>query len=328
MSKVEHDALEDLLLHASPRPVPAPEELVAAKAAVRDEWRAATTRRVHRRRLANLAIAASVIAGIFAVLNVLRVPAVDVVQVATIEKSFGPVYLLGDQAELRPTRDLSDVMSGQTIVTGDGAGLALTWGDGGSLRADENTRVRFTSSEAVFLEDGRVYFDSQSSLIAGIDAGDVPAFTVQTEYGDIRHLGTQYMTDVARDRLVVSVREGKVTVDGTYHDETISSGQQATFTGPQRPSILSISRAGQAWDWIGRTTPAADVDGRSLHEFLVWISREMGLELRFEGHAEAVAQAAILKGTIDTEPANALRLRLATAALEWRIEEGVIYITD
>jgi hypothetical protein len=54
----------------------------------------------------------------------------------------------------------------------------------------------------------------------------------------------------------------------------------------------------------------------------------MGLEMQFEGQAETVARSAILKGRIDTAPAEALRLRLATAALDWRIEEGVIYITD
>jgi len=328
MNKGERDTLEDLLRRASPRPVPAPEDLTAVKSAVRDEWRTVTTRRTDRLRLANFAIAASVLVGVFAVLNILRVPAVDVVQVARIEKSFGPVYVLGEQAELRPTRNLSDVMSGQTIVTGDGAGLALSWAAGGSLRADENTRIRFSSGEAVFVEEGRVYFDSIASSIGGGDVADVPVFMLQTQYGDIRHLGTQYMTDVARDSLVVSVREGEVMIDGTYHDQTITSGQQATFVGSQRPSILSVSRTGQAWDWVGRTTPAADVDGRSLHQFLVWVSREMGLELRFEGKAEAVAEAAILRGTIDTEPADALRMRLATAALKWRIDQGVIYITD
>jgi hypothetical protein len=79
---------------------------------------------------------------------------------------------------------------------------------------------------------------------------------------------------------------------------------------------------------VAKTTPGVDVDGKTLHEFLLWVSREMGLELRFEGEAEAVAREAVLRGTIDTEPAEALRLRLATAALNWRIEGGVIYITD
>ena len=75
--------------------------------------------------------------------------------------------------------------------------------------------------------------------------------------------------------------------------------------------------------------PAADVDGKSLHEFLLWACRETGLELRYEGRAEQVARHdAILKGIIDTEPLDALRLRLATAALDWRIDEGVITVSE
>jgi hypothetical protein len=101
-----------------------------------------------------------------------------------------------------------------------------------------------------------------------------------------------------------------------------------TLTGAAQPSVLNINAYGESWNWVNRTTPAADVDGKSLHEFLTWVCREMGLEMQFEGQAETVARSAILKGRIDTAPAEALRLRLATAALDWRIEEGVIYITD
>lgn len=328
MSKLERDALEDLLRYAEPRPVPAPEELAAARNVLKEEWLDVTGRRNRRRRNLGFAVAAMLVVGVFAVLSVLRVPTVDFVQVATIEKSVGPVYLLGESAELQPTDELIKVMSGQTIVTGEGAGLALAWGRGGSVRIDQDSRIRFASERELFLEDGRVYFDSSPALIAGIDAGDPPEFTVVTAFGEIQHVGTQYMTAVEVDRLVVSVREGRVSIDGTHHEQTITAGQQATFAGQQRPSVLSIGHSGQAWDWVWRTTPAADVDGKTLHEFLVWVSREMGLELRFEGGARNVAHEAILKGTIDTDPPEALRLRLATAALDWRIEGGVIHITD
>jgi hypothetical protein len=56
----------------------------------------------------------------------------------------------------------------------------------------------------------------------------------------------------------------------------------------------------------------------------------MGLELSYQGDAERVARNdAILKGTIDTAPPEALRLRLASAALAWRIDDGgVIYVSD
>jgi ferric-dicitrate binding protein FerR (iron transport regulator) len=330
MRNVKHDGLEDLLRHASPRPAPAPEAVAAAREALRDEWREVAGKRRMRRRVPQYAIAATVLAGMFAVFNVLRMPVVAPVQVATIEKSFGSVYLLGEQAELRETTDLSSVLSGQTIVTGDDAGLALAWGNGGSLRIDGSTRIRFSADEDVFLESGRIYFDSQySTLIAGIDTGSSdPAFRIRTDLGDVSHMGTQYMTEVERESLVVSVREGEVAIAGKYHDHTVSSGQQVTLAGQQQPSILNIASAGAMWSWVNQTTPIADVDGKTLHEFLVWVCREMGLDLEFEGQAETVARGAILKGRIDTAPADALRLRLATTDLRSRIDGGTIYISE
>lgn len=324
----EHDALDDLLRHAQPRPVPAPEDMAAVRAAVRNEWQAITGRRIVRRRIMQFAIAATVVLGAFITLNMSQRPSGIPVTVATIEKSTGPIYLLGESAELRPTNNIDTVMAGQTIVTGADATLALAWGNGGSVRIDERTRVRFDSDESLFVEVGRVYFDSKGSLIAGIDAGGVTRLSIRTEFGELQHLGTQYMAAVARDSLVVSVREGRVGVDGRFYDETILAGQQGTWAGRQRPNVLSISRSGPAWEWVGRTTPAADVDGKTLHEFLSWVCREMGLDVRFEGETEAIAHDAILKGRIDTVPAEALRLRLATAALEYRIEGDVIYISN
>jgi hypothetical protein len=270
-----------------------------------------------------------VLLGVFAAFNVFRGPTIEAVQVATIEKNIGAVYLLGEESELRETSDLANIMSGQVIVTGAGAGLSIAWGSGGSIRIDENSRIKFIDSQSVFLDSGRVYFDSQRApMVAGIDAGGAPAVTLHTEFGDIEHLGTQYMTAVAADTLVVSVREGQVAIDGKYHDHLASPGQQVTISGSAQPSVLSISTYGETWSWVNRTTPSADVDGKSLHEFLTWACREMGLELAFEGQAETVAKGAILRGTIDTEPAEALRVRVATAALNWRIDEGVIYISD
>ena len=58
----------------------------------------------------------------------------------------------------------------------------------------------------------------------------------------------------------------------------------------------------------------------------IWLGHERhGFDY---GNAEAVARDTVLRGRIDAEPAQALRLRLATTALEWRIEEGVIHISE
>ena len=328
MSNVDHDRLEDLLRHASPRPVPTPADEAAVRAAVQGEWQAVAVKRRTRRRITHYALAASVVLAVFATFNVFRTPSVAPVEVARIAKSFGPVYLLGESSELRETTDLAIVLAGQTIVTGNDAGLAVSWGNGGSLRVDAKTRLSFADQDRVHLDSGRVYFDSASTMVAGISADDPPRLLIETAHGEVRHLGTQYMVSVDLESLVVSVREGQVDIEGQYHSEVANSGQQVTLSGSAQPSVLSISRTGGDWEWIGRTTPAAEVDGKTLHEFLVWACREMGLELRYEGGAEARARGHDLRGTIDTEPAEAVRLRLATMALDWRIEEGVIYISD
>lgn len=328
MSNTEQDTLEELLRHASPRPVPNPDDMAVAKAAVRNDWSDETARRKWRKRKVLLATAATVLIGVFVVSSNLLVPEQNSIQLAAIQKSFGPVYFLGDEAELRPTDELSAVMSGQTIVTGRDAGMALAWGTGGSLRVDENSRLRFAADGTVFVATGRVYFDSLPEVTTGNEIGAAPAFALATPHGVVRHLGTQYMTRVDTESLVVSVREGEVQIEGHAYEQKVGTGQQATLAGRQRPSILRISSTGDTWAWVTKTTPAVDVEGKSLHEFLTWVSRELGLELQFEGKSEAVAQVAVLRGTIDVEPAEALRLRLATAALDWRIEDGVIYITD
>jgi len=327
MTNTDHGALEDLLRRASPRPTPSPEDEAAVRKAVRAEWQGVASKRQSRQRVSWYAIAATVLLGVVAGINSYRAPIAEVVQVATIQKSIGAIYLLGDQAELHETHDLLSIVSGQTIVTGDGAGLALAWGNGGSVRIDENSRVEFTNGESLFLEEGRLYFDSlPSSLLAGLDTNNVPVFVLQTDFGEIRHLGTQYMTEVDSGKLIVSVREGEVTIDGKDHDKKVVSGQQATVSGRQQASVLSISRSGDYWSWVNRTTPAVEVEGRSMHEFLTWACRELGLELRFEGEAETEARNAMLKGTIDIAPADAMRLRLASAALDWQIDRGVIHI--
>ena len=325
------DVLEQLLKTAAPRPVPSQEDAALARQAVRAEWESVTHRRKSRRRVLAIAMAATVLLGVFVVSNTLQTPAIEPVNVASIDKSFGSIYLLGESSELKESSDLRSVVAGQTIVTGSDAGMALAWGNGGSLRVDGNTRIEFTSADAITLRSGRIYFDSRTAALAGTDrAAAAGSFAIHSEHGVVTHVGTQFMAGVEPESLTVSVREGQVAIEGEFYSYQAAPGEQVRLAGRQRPSVLSVSRHGDYWDWVALTSPPVNVDGRSLHEFLTWACRELGLELRYQGEAERVARHdAILKGTIDTAPADALRLRLASAALAWRIDDtGVIYISE
>ncbi len=325
------DALEKLLSHASPRPVPSAADKAAVREVLHAEWRAVSGRRQARRRTLGFAIAATLVVSVFSLFNLFRAPVAEPVEVATIEKSFGAVYLLHDSSGLQETGTLLDVQSGQTIVTGNAAGIALAWGQGGSMRMDEHTRVRFMDEGSVYLEAGRVYFDSApSALIGGVTSADSGDFVVATEFGEVSHMGTQFMTEVNDGQLRVSVREGQVAVDGRYHRRVASSGQQVIVSGRQQPTVLSLGAHARDWSWVARTSPPADVDGRSIYEFLQWVNRETGLKPRFAGQSEQVARAELLKGRIDAEPLEALPRWMATTALGFDIDEseGVIYVSD
>ena len=329
MKNVDHDHLEDLLRRASPRPVPSPEDEAAVRAAVQSEWYAVAGARRRRRRAMQFALAASVVLAAFAAFNTFRMQTMAPIEVGKIARSFGPVYLLGESSELRETTSLANVVVGQTIVTGNDAGLAIDWGNGGSLRVDEDTRLAFVGEGSIRLETGRIYYDSVANpILANTIEQDAAALVLETAHGDVQHVGTQYMVRVDRQALVVSVREGRVDIDGRYHSQTARSGQQVTMSGPVLPIVLSIGRSGGDWAWVERTSPATDVDGKSLHEYLLWACREMGLDLVYEGGAEARARDAALRGTINIRPSDALPLRLESVDLRWRIEKGVIYISD
>lgn len=324
------EAIESILRSAPPRPVPSAADVATARSAVREEWLTLCGRRRMRRRLVSLAAAASIVGAIAAGLLMLRVPSALPEQVAAIDRATGPVYLLDDQAMLHELDDMPGLSTGQTLVTGDGA-AALTWLGGGSLRIDRNSRIEFVSPGEIFLHGGRVYFDSQpSALQARAAPPRAAAFVVRSVEGLVHHVGTQYMAGISPDGLTVSVREGQVKVVGNTVDATAAAGQQVRLRDNARPSYTNISTYGDAWRWAEQIGPEVIVDQRSAHEFIGWVARETGLDVRFEDETvEQLAHATRMSGGSGSlEPRTALAVLLQTTTLEATIEDGSIYISE
>ena len=322
--------LEQLLSNAAPRPVPDPKDTAAAREAVRSEWRAVADRRGFRSKAFRFAVAATVLLGLFSVFNGFRVAETELQLVASIQKSFGAIYVLSDQSELTRANDLKSIYAGQVIVTGDDAGIALAWAGGGSMRVDEDSEVEFRDNNTVYLHAGNIYFDSMpSKLVAGTSVGEVGSFEIETDHGVVSHTGTQFMTGVNADELVVRVREGRVDIAGRYYPHTAERGEQVVISGRQRPEVLSIPEYGAAWDWVSRTSPSVDVDGKTIHEFLTWAGRELGMSVKYDNDKlEESARTDTLNGQVNVEPGEALRMRMLTAGLEWKYEEGAIYVSN
>ncbi len=317
-------SFEELLGHVAARPVPSVEDAEMARNAVRAEWLAVTRKRKRRRRFVSLAAAASVLMTLALVIRFALTPPVIAVQVASIEKSFGSIaiYVMGEA--LQETGDLSAISIGQTIVTGRESGLALAWAGGGSLRIDANSRVAFLSDSAIELVSGAMYFDSMNRNVE---------LEVRTKYGVIRHLGTQYVGRIDSESLSVSVREGRVAVDGLYFDGVAEPRQRLTIIGSARPSVLSISPYGDDWRWVELSAPRADFDGKTIYEFLQWVARETGLTIKYDD--PNVKQIVYdddntLIGKFDEEPRIALGQGLLSVSLTYVIDlqKGEIIIAE
>jgi hypothetical protein len=323
------ESLEQLLRRARRRRAPPDADAERVRRTVQAEWLAVSGRRRRNRRLALFATAATVLFAFSGIMYLLRAPGAVPVAVATIERSTGSLYLLGDQSELRETDELSVLTAGQTVVTGPRSGAAMNWHQGGQLRVDADTRIELLAKDAIFLRSGRVYFDSKSSLLSEeTGRGEATRFLVRTDQGIVSHAGTQFMTERTGRNLTVSVREGEVRVDGDYHDARANAGQELTLEGRNRPMLMSISIYGEAWAWVEATAPAARVENPTIYRFLTWVARESGLGLRFATPAvEQAARNDHLIGRIDATPTEALRLWMSTVDLHWRIEDGVIVVS-
>ena len=322
-----NDIVEELLERATPRPAPPGEDERMVREAVTAEWQSVAGKVKLRQRMTHFAIAASVLLGIAISINALQVSNVQPMQVATIDRNHGSIYLVGEQSLMQEASDLSSVYVGQIIETGNDAAISLEWGGGGSLRIDKNTRVEFTSADSVYLRSGQIYFDSQFVTTAAITRSGLE---INTDHGLVKHLGTQYMTEVDTRDLIVSVREGKVEVDGQYIDKKVASaGEQMKISGGAAPVVLNIDGHGEAWAWAEAMAPTLNMDGRSTYDFLQMTAREIGLVVEYENDAaEKIARDGTLRGAVEMGPRSELEFRMAGEDLSYRIDGGTIYVSS
>ena len=72
-----------------------------------------------------------------------------------------------------------------------------------------------------------------------------------------------------------------------------------------RPKSGAIARAtapvtGEDWDWVTLAAAPFDLDGKTLADFLAWVTREGGWELRFQNEALArSASTIVINGSVD-----------------------------
>jgi ferric-dicitrate binding protein FerR (iron transport regulator) len=307
MDNEQKDDVASVVRLAGRRPA-VPEELARrVKANVRDAWRTEVdARRTRRRFLVALPLAAA--AAIAAVVFFMRPPATRPVaplapiQVASVERVVGATTLTGGQK----------IFTAGDIATGTGR-VALRTNDGTSVRVDEQTHLRFDSSNSITLLSGTIYLDTARS-----------GYRITTPFGVVRDVGTKFEVRVTPASARVRVREGEVVIG----DRSAHRGEQLEASKGGALAVSRIATWGDDWGWLNDIAPAFAVDGKRVAEFLDWVSSESGMEVRYENGATAQKAAnVVLHGSIGPlRPVAAADSVLPTAGLRGDVKDGVMTV--
>lgn len=324
----EEQEIRDLLRGAGPRPVVAVEDLTEIRSAAREGWqemvRMERERKRFRRRRNVMALAASLVLAV-AVGWWLK-PRFGPVAgdlVATVEKVRGQVVAGG--FDLSPGFEVLEGSVVETAAT-ESSRVALRLADGQSVRLDVGTRVRLGSGSRIELEQGALYVDTANSLPGvGVE--------ISTPYGRVRDIGTQFevrMGDAGAARLMVRVREGEVALERGVKAHSAKAGEQLTLLTLQGDAIVraAIKPTAASWSWAVDIAPSMDTDGATISSYLEWVSREMGLHLRYsEQSLVELAEANLILGGIEGMTLKeSLDVVLSGSDLGYQFENGSLLI--
>lgn len=282
---------------------------------VEKEWDRAAKRRNRRRWYVPVALAASALLAFFLLRQVDEPVSVPPVLAGTVVKITG-----GNSSGL-PSPG-SKVLAGDTLQTGPGEGLSLRLANNESLRLGSNTRLVVNDDAHLQLQGGRIYADSGEYIYRD------GALTIETGFGVVRDIGTQFAVVQEDGRLEVAVREGRVDVTAMAETYVAVAGERMSLETGAEPLLQPLSSSDAYWDWTTELAPSYDIENKSLHDFLRWAARETGSELVFaDEDLRLAAMREDLHGSIaDFSPEDALASVLPTTRFNYRLEDGRILI--
>ncbi len=294
---------------------------------LRQEWREIVAERhSRRRRWSGFAIAASVLVAAFGFWLAASWPGASAGPVATMAVALADVrFTSGWLQGWQPATAGQSINAGESLETGRNGRAAISLPGIASARLDHDTRIRLVSAELLVIERGALYVD------AGVELPGDSRLAVETPSGVVHHVGTQYEVRLDGSDVRLRVREGRVVWrSNSGAVERGHAGEQLMIAADGAVRRQQASLYGESWDWIASTTPAIDIEGQPLAEFLSWAGRELGREVVFATPEVARETAKIVvHGSIDgLTPAQALVAVLATTSVRGTLDGGRIVVTN
>lgn len=312
-----------ILHRAGSRPSAPAERAARVRSAVCAHWRAEVDAAGRRRTLA-WAAASLAAAAAFAVVigrgwwSQATRPAGPEEPIATLLRAEGSVL----RARGGPLKGGDTLAPGGGIETGPDGRAALSLADGSSLRLDSGTRVRLEAGPVLDLDRGSVYIDS------GAGPARRAFLEVRTRMGVVRDIGTQFEVRLRDDELWLSVREGLATLARGGRSFAAPAGTRLVAGVSGGVVSRAVPVLGPDWDWVLAIAPEFRIEGRTLGEYLGWVSRETGRRVQFaDPSIGRDASTIVLHGSVaGLRPDETPSAVLPTCGLRHRFSDSTLVI--
>jgi ferric-dicitrate binding protein FerR (iron transport regulator) len=172
------------------------------------------------------------------------------------------------------------------------------------------------------LARGGIYLDKPPGI-----AEPLP-LQVVTRVGLVEHLGTEFEL-VSNDQSVrIRVREGQVRFSGATGVIVANAGTELLALSEGQITKRAVQIFGRDWQWTAALAPDFAVEGRTLDDYLQWISRELGRHLEYSDAAvRDSAHRTVLHGTIHSRATlDALADVLSSTTLTYELVGGAIRV--
>jgi hypothetical protein len=117
-------------------------------------------------------------------------------------------------------------------------------------------------------------------------------------------------------------------VEGPDERHDVSAGRQLVREVGGRVEISSCACSGESWFWVGETTPAFQLEGGTVRDYLRWFSRESGIEVVFEpdGLEPRVGDVRLHGRLPSMNPVATPQVVLPSCGLEGELRDGVLVV--